>query len=130
VLSHLAAAEAPADGLEHRSWRVDGHQALARFVVKPNAKWFEGHFPGHPVLPGVAQLISLVARPARRAWPALQDVSAVPRVRFLEPVGPHDVLDVTLTRAGARVTFLISRTHTPVAKGTIAFRQHGEEGNA
>ena len=83
VLSHLAAAEAPAD-VERRSWRVDGHQALARFVVKPNAKWFEVTFLD--TLSYWCPLWFAGRRPARRAWPAV-NVSAVPRVRFLEPVG-------------------------------------------
>lgn len=34
---------------------ADARATLA-LVVQPSLTWFEGHFPGHPVLPGVVQV--------------------------------------------------------------------------
>lgn len=39
--------------LEHR---VDGNQAQVSLTLCPDLVYFQGHFPGQPVLPGVAQL--------------------------------------------------------------------------
>ena len=43
----------------------DGRRTLVlRFEASPQLAWFDGHFPGMPILPGVAQLL-LVERAAR-----------------------------------------------------------------
>jgi acyl-coenzyme A synthetase/AMP-(fatty) acid ligase len=71
---------------------------------------FAGHFPGHPLLPGVVLLAlvqrSLARRPALRA--RLGD-AAVPlvieQVKFLSPVGPGDEVRVLLRPQGQGLAF-------------------------
>lgn len=54
---------------------------------------FAGHYPGHPILPGVL-LIEMMQRAVRRyAWQRLGRpvrLQAVDRARFSAPVGPGD----------------------------------------
>ncbi|MDX9787140.1 MAG: MaoC/PaaZ C-terminal domain-containing protein [Desulfobacterales bacterium] len=55
--------------------------------------WFQGHFPGNPVLPGIAQL-GLVFDVIRQALKADLRVTQVSRVRFKQMVLPDDRLTV------------------------------------
>lgn len=57
--------------------------------IPASSPWFEGHFPGHPILPGVAQLAlveSALGTP-------LAEVRAV---KLRRPVGPGEVLELSL----------------------------------
>jgi acyl-coenzyme A synthetase/AMP-(fatty) acid ligase len=84
---------------------------------------FDGHFPGHPVLPGVV-LLSLVME-ALQAQPALQaQLGATPtieQVKFLAPVTPGQRIRVVLqAQAQARgIAFELRRGSTLLAKGTL-----------
>ena len=60
---------------------------------------FRGHFPGNPILPGIAQ-ISLVTEILSRALSPDIRLDAVRRVKYLSPVYPEMPLhfDLTLRR--------------------------------
>jgi len=84
---------------------------------------FDGHFPGHPILPGVSTLLDLVL-PAVHAWHAdLAIPSRVTRVKFTRPIGPGDELAGTLSRSNADVVqFAVStRAGDSVASGRLHF---------
>jgi 4-coumarate--CoA ligase (photoactive yellow protein activation family) len=86
--------------------------------------WFEGHFEGQPVLPGVVQLERLVLRQARRFWPDLGPVERVLRLKFSKIIGPGARIVLTLTRASgaAAVDFAISSPEGACASGTLHLR--------
>ena len=83
---------------------------------------FAGHFPGHPVLPGVL-LLSFVMQ-ALAARPLLAGrVGATPRfdnAKFLHPVGPGARLRVAMREQGSGVAFEVWMDETAVARGQIA----------
>lgn len=93
-----------------------------RFEVPADHPAFEGHFPGQPVLPGVA-LLDLVLQ-ALATRPALQArVGATPsldEVKFLAPVGPGSALRVLLREQGAALAFEVRRGPTCVARGRLS----------
>jgi 3-hydroxyacyl-[acyl-carrier-protein] dehydratase len=74
--------------------------------VTINEPFFQGHFPGQPIMPGVlivealAQVggVALLSRPEHRGKLAL--FAGLDKVRFKRPVRPGDVLrlEVTLER--------------------------------
>lgn len=95
--------------------------------VSPTHPAFAGHFPGQPILPGVALLteameVLLAHRPALAlgewAWEA---------VKFLAPVGPGAVLRVTwrLHPRGHGFVFEVAQADTAVARGQLAVHGMG-----
>ncbi len=76
--------------------------------------YFEGHFHGNPMLPGVAQVLSLIDVEARRRFPELAALGAkrLFRVKFQATILPGDTLEVGLsheTTRGHEVHFRIER---------------------
>ena len=71
-------------------------------LVAANEPWFDGHFPGAPVFPGVL-LCEALAQLGAVAVGDGDDVAlaGVQRARFRRPVLPGDALDLTVTVAGA-----------------------------
>jgi len=63
--------------------------------VPPESSWFSGHFPGEPILPGIAQL-GMVFDAIKR-W-AGQDfkLTGIRRVRFKLVIRPDDPLRLTV----------------------------------
>lgn len=100
--------------------RCDG-VLVAEVRVPAESPWFDGHFPGHPVLPGIAQL-GMVADLIRTALGLPARVVGVSRVRFKQMVLPDDRLQVSAApRAGSdgAYAFRITRQEAVVCSGTM-----------
>lgn len=70
----------------------------AQAFVPPNSPWFSGHFPGAPILPGIA-LIHLVWQAIiREAGERREEIRlhTLKRVRFTQPVRPGETLAVII----------------------------------
>lgn len=95
--------------IEHVRTLVDGRRIVAVKSLSPAEPYFGGHFPGHPVMPGVlicdalAQAAALLLRRSTQAPPhrAIALV-ALDRVRFRRPVLPGDELELDVTLTGCR----------------------------
>jgi 3-hydroxyacyl-[acyl-carrier-protein] dehydratase len=76
--------------------------ATARFPR--DSDWFSGHFPGNPIVPGVA-LIALVEEAVivrERGEGRSLAITGVRRVRFRLPVRPDDEVTLEATRMSGR----------------------------
>jgi 3-hydroxymyristoyl/3-hydroxydecanoyl-(acyl carrier protein) dehydratase len=80
-----------------------------------------GHFPGHPVVPGVVLLDAVVEALPRHAGGAVR-VTGFPSVKFLAPLLPEQDFDVAFSagRPG-QIGFEIRRGDAALAKGTVVF---------
>jgi len=95
---------------------------LFSFEIPAGSRLFEGHFPGHPILPGVAHLAL-----AERALGA--PFMAVRSLRLRRPVAPGDVLELSLKDPDeeAWVRFELRRNGEPVSSGAVRTTPSGEE---
>jgi UDP-3-O-[3-hydroxymyristoyl] N-acetylglucosamine deacetylase/3-hydroxyacyl-[acyl-carrier-protein] dehydratase len=94
-----------------RVTKIDGNKIIGLKNVTINEPYFQGHFPGHPIMPGVLQL-EAIAQVAgilmlRRAENAGQIAyfMAAEEVKWRKPVLPGDVLmiEVELTKARGKI---------------------------
>jgi 3-hydroxymyristoyl/3-hydroxydecanoyl-(acyl carrier protein) dehydratase len=77
--------------------RVSGEDEITAEVrVEAQSPWFSGHFPGDPVLPGIAQLF-LVRRVIEEARDCRLRISEIRRVRFKQVIRPGDALQLQVT---------------------------------
>ena len=58
-----------------------------------------GHFPGHPIVPGVVLLELIETLLARNGY----EVNACPQVKFLAQVAPGEPLDIKVDLADAPI---------------------------
>lgn len=82
---------------EIRDWSATAERLEAKLVFPPEAEVFQGHFPGMPVLPGVAQLF-FVRRYARKAFPDFPDAWDCHKLKFRRVVAPNEALTMKVTR--------------------------------
>jgi 3-hydroxymyristoyl/3-hydroxydecanoyl-(acyl carrier protein) dehydratase len=87
---------------------------------------FAGHFPGHPILPGVVHL-ALVTR-ALSAWQGRAiALAGVRSWKLRRPVGPGETLTVRLSGGGedagsSSVGFILEKEGEAVSRGTVTWR--------
>jgi UDP-3-O-[3-hydroxymyristoyl] N-acetylglucosamine deacetylase/3-hydroxyacyl-[acyl-carrier-protein] dehydratase len=96
--------------------KIDGNKLTALKNVSINEPWFEGHFPGHPIMPGVLQL-EAVAQAAgilmlkqAENFGKLAYFMAADSVKWRKPVRPGDTLTI-------EVELIKSRSKIGRAKG-------------
>lgn len=94
-----------------RVLRIEGNRIVAQKNVTIGEPYFEGHFPGHPIMPGVLQLEAmaqvagiLMMRRAENLGKLAYFMSAED-VKWRKPVRPGDVLiiDVTMTKMRGKI---------------------------
>ena len=98
---------------------LDDDHIVARKLVTRNEPHFQGHFPGHPVMPGVliiealAQAGALYAARLVKFDPDKQVIyfMAIDKAKFRKPVVPGDALSLEVV---------------PLRKGGVIWKMRGE----
>ncbi|MFH1078748.1 MAG: MaoC/PaaZ C-terminal domain-containing protein [Pseudomonadota bacterium] len=90
--------------------------------------WFSGHFPGEPILPGIA-ILSMVAEALRRQGSengGRITIKGIRKVRFRRPVRPEDTLSISVSSAtidnGYAYPFKVSVRGHPVCTGVMELK--------
>jgi 3-hydroxyacyl-[acyl-carrier-protein] dehydratase len=86
------------------------HSAIGVKNVSVNEPFFQGHFPGHPVMPGVLIIESMAQTAAALVISTLGPDAGIPIVYFMsvegakfrKPVTPGDQLRLTVTKERRR----------------------------
>jgi UDP-3-O-[3-hydroxymyristoyl] N-acetylglucosamine deacetylase/3-hydroxyacyl-[acyl-carrier-protein] dehydratase len=94
-----------------RVTKIDGNKITGLKNVSMNEQYFQGHFPGHPIMPGVLQLEAIAQVAGILMLQQLENTGklayfmSAESVKFRNPVRPGDtlVIDVELTRARGKI---------------------------
>jgi 3-hydroxyacyl-[acyl-carrier-protein] dehydratase len=94
----------------------------ASIAVPSGGDLFEGHFPGRPILPGVAQLAMILDASVSQIHDS-SGLSAIAHMRMRQLVLPGDQLELTTRELdGGRLRFDLKRAAVVVANGELVFR--------
>jgi UDP-3-O-[3-hydroxymyristoyl] N-acetylglucosamine deacetylase/3-hydroxyacyl-[acyl-carrier-protein] dehydratase len=91
--------------------RIDGNKITALKNVTMNELYFQGHFPGHPIMPGVLQLEGIAQVAGILMLKQIENQGklayfmSAESVKWRNPVRPGDTLmiDVELTKARGKI---------------------------
>jgi 3-hydroxymyristoyl/3-hydroxydecanoyl-(acyl carrier protein) dehydratase len=87
--------------------------------IEVDDAWFEGHFPGRPILPGVAQL-ALVFEALAKVQGRPLPVSGIAFARMRQQVVPGDRLQLTASmRPDGTIRFALTRAGEAVTNGEL-----------
>jgi len=112
----------------HHNASSTGHfkeRATFTLRIPPDLLYLQGHFPGHPLLPGIAQLVSIVLDRVHAMWPAFEQPRRITQLKFRRPIYPADELQLELERNAHEVRFTILRVSLagpePCTRGVMIF---------
>jgi len=94
-----------------RVLRIEGNRIVAIKNVTIGEPYFEGHFPGHPIMPGVLQLEAIAQAAGllmlirAEQHHQLAYFMSAEKVKWRKPVRPGDtlVIEVELTKTRGRI---------------------------
>ncbi|HSO60388.1 MAG TPA: hypothetical protein VLR50_05060 [Desulfobacterales bacterium] len=88
--------DAPAWHVLGRLEASDTGEMHTDVCIPPESLWFSGHFPGEPILPGIAQL-GIAYDAVCQALGGQISITGFSRVKFKKMVRPLDCLKVIIT---------------------------------
>jgi 3-hydroxymyristoyl/3-hydroxydecanoyl-(acyl carrier protein) dehydratase len=106
--------------------RILGHETgpEERFVLlmEPGALAFQGHFPGHPILPGVVQ-VDWAIQLGAQAFGPLGAFRRISNLKFMGLIQPGDTVDLRLTwtREKGKLGFQYLGESGRKSSGTVEF---------
>lgn len=107
----------------------DKNEISADIQVPSDSPWFSGHFPGEPILPGVAQ-IRMVFDTICSARNGEMSVSSVRRVRFKQIIRPDDQIKIIaspLVQNDDAYSFRLVVKDETVCSGVMTVEQHNNQ---
>lgn len=88
----------------------------AEFTIAATHPGLPGHFPHHPVVPGVVMLDRVIEVVETAAG---SRVIAIQRCKFVRPLLPEQACSIDWTRSDDSVRFVCSHADDMLAKGTF-----------
>ena len=103
--------------------RVHEGAAEVDLVVPHDLQYFEGHFPGAPVVPGVVQIKWAIGF-ARELLGAGREFGGMEAIKFLEVMQPgaRATLKLDFTQASGKLRFSFEHDRTRYSTGRLLLR--------
>ena len=100
-------------------WQATADALAAELVFPPDTECFKGHFPGFPILPGVAQLYFL-RHFAQQAFPDWPRVPTYGRLKFQKVILPGRTVNLRVVRKGpSAFEFSLVGANGPRSSGRV-----------
>lgn len=93
---------------------TDANLRVEPLCIEPAHPCLPGHFPGHPVVPGVV-LLDRVASLLDR-WQGRR-LARIAMVKFIAPLLPGEQAELEVALDGAQVRFRITRAGATILRG-------------
>lgn len=109
--------------------RLDDENAvLAQVTTDVDSPWFAGHFPGDPILPGIAQL-NMVTECIERVLHKKLILQNLARIKFKQLIRPGDILDIhaVVGKKENNYTFTIKNNDKEVCSGRLVLVPQKEQ---
>lgn len=107
-------------GLVARHWLHHRDASGMRFSIPADHPALPGHFPGHPIVPGVVLLDHALQRISAALGRPLEGCR-ISSAKFLSPVQPGELLDVAFeTTVSGAIRFTIRAGERDVASGALS----------
>lgn len=100
--------------------RTQDDQIELDILVDADCLWFDGHFPEHPILPGVVH-IGWAAHFAAEHWGWDGPPYVLERIKFKRPVRPEASLTLRLHAVDRKVKYDYRHDGVSVSSGTLNF---------
>ncbi len=97
---------------------AEADAAEIRIELAPDMIWFEGHFPGQPVLAGIAQ-VHIATLWSERLWGWKPSGGSLSQVKFRRILKPGDVVLLRLQRVTHRLRYSYQLDDVIASEGTI-----------
>lgn len=101
--------------------RPDPGRVVAEVEVDADSPWFSGHFPGNPILPGIAQL-GMVLDTIQEFGHGECRISEIKKARFKQMIRPNDPITIMTTCRGqnpASYSFRVMVKGQPACTGLL-----------
>lgn len=104
------------------------HQRTLSLFIPHNLSWFDGHFPGRPILPGVIQT-HWANHYGRQVFGELGDFSQLEVIKFQQVISPGKSiqLDLSWNPVSAKLTFAYNLGEEKFSSGRIVFQRRNEQ---
>ncbi len=126
TLPRNATGKLPRDVLTQLIEQERKRRAALSFTVPPDHPALAGHFPGHPIVPGVV-LLDHALDAIGAALGTSVDACRIESAKFLSPAKPGEALDIAYeTAASGAIRFTIRAGARAVASGALAAPSAGD----
>lgn len=119
TIENLVGASRPGRPEEWGCIKRDGSLEYLLYI-SPDLRWFEDHFPGNPILPGVVQIHWAIQMGSELGFDPGRFV-ALPRVKFTAMIVPDSVVKLSLSETGTQLRFRYQSNTGSHSMGTVTF---------
>lgn len=84
---------------------VDGHELTLELHIPKDCVFFNGHFPGNPILPGVVQVNWAINFAAKLLGVNKESITEIAQLKFTQVILPNTHLYLSLTLENNQLAF-------------------------